>query len=235
MRSIKLVLDICFLHLGSWKLECFAPDPKQMLAALFPSGCCWLVGSTNTAAVCWGSQQDHTKGTYNQKTSDSQSSILAVRFPWLSPNFVPQLAKPWLHSEPIWWLCAGHLSLLPNEWEIQKESIQHQSPSQPWKAILAQSWRECTALYRPWAVSSVHQLLTADQGLPTVIKPDTPEYLGTGMGCPGRWWSHQPWRCSRNVWALYWGIWFSENYWWWVDGWTGWSCGSFPTLVILWF
>jgi len=24
-------------------------------------------------------------------------------------------------------------------------------------------------------------------------------------------------------------------YWWWVSGWTGWSCVSFPTLVILWF
>ena len=58
---------------------------------------------------------------------------------------------------------------------------------------------------------------------------------GTGMGCPGRWWSHWPWRCSRNVWMLCWGPWFSENHWWWVHGWTGWSCGSFPTLVILWF
>jgi len=34
---------------------------------------------------------------------------------------------------------------------------------------------------------------------------------------------------------LCWGTWFSDNHWWWVDGWTGWSCGSFPTLVILWF
>jgi len=50
-----------------------------------------------------------------------------------------------------------------------------------------------------------------------------------------RWWSHQPWRCSRNVWTFCWGIWFSEKYWWWVDGWTGSSCGSFPTLVILWY
>ena len=55
------------------------------------------------------------------------------------------------------------------------------------------------------------------------------------MGCPGRWWNHWPWRCLRNVWTLCWGIWFSEKCWWWVDGWTGWSCGSFPTLVILWF
>ena len=60
-------------------------------------------------------------------------------------------------------------------------------------------------------------------------------WSGTGMGCPERWWSHQPWRCSRNVWTLCWGTWFSENYWWWVNGCTGWSCGSFPTLVILWF
>jgi len=34
---------------------------------------------------------------------------------------------------------------------------------------------------------------------------------------------------------LCWGTWFSENHWWRVNGWTGWSCGSFPTLVILWF
>jgi len=60
-------------------------------------------------------------------------------------------------------------------------------------------------------------------------------WSGTGMGCPERWWSHQPWRCSRNVWPLCWGTRFSENCCWWVDGWTGQSCGSFPTLVILWF
>ena len=60
-------------------------------------------------------------------------------------------------------------------------------------------------------------------------------WSGTGMGCRGRWWSHLAGRCSRNVWTLCWGTWFSENHWWWVDGWTGWSCGSFPTLVIVWF
>ena len=61
------------------------------------------------------------------------------------------------------------------------------------------------------------------------------EWSGTVMGSPARWWSHRPWRCSRNIWTLCWGTWFNENYWWWVNGWTGWSCGSFPTLVILWF
>ena len=25
------------------------------------------------------------------------------------------------------------------------------------------------------------------------------EWKGTGMGCPGRWWSHCPWRYSRNT------------------------------------
>ena len=27
----------------------------------------------------------------------------------------------------------------------------------------------------------------------------------------------------------------SGNHWWRANGWTGWSCGSFPTLAILWF
>ena len=61
------------------------------------------------------------------------------------------------------------------------------------------------------------------------------EWSSTGMGCPERWWSHWPWWCSKSVWMLCWGTWFSKNHWWWVDGWTGWSCGSFPTLAILWF
>ena len=50
-----------------------------------------------------------------------------------------------------------------------------------------------------------------------------------------RWWSHRAWWCSKSVWMLCWGTWFSENHWWRVDGWTGWSCGSFPTLAIPWF
>jgi len=54
-------------------------------------------------------------------------------------------------------------------------------------------------------------------------------WSGTGIGCPERWWSHWPWWCSKSVWMLCWGTWFSENHWWWVNGWTGWSCGSFPT------
>jgi len=28
------------------------------------------------------------------------------------------------------------------------------------------------------------------------------EWSGSGMGCPGRWWSHRPWRCSSDVWML---------------------------------
>jgi len=30
------------------------------------------------------------------------------------------------------------------------------------------------------------------------------------------------------------GRWCSQHYWWWVDGCTGWSCGSFPTMMIPW-
>ena len=25
------------------------------------------------------------------------------------------------------------------------------------------------------------------------------EWSGTEIGCPERWWTHRPWRCSRNV------------------------------------
>jgi len=60
-------------------------------------------------------------------------------------------------------------------------------------------------------------------------------WSGTGMGCPERWWSHRLSRCSKSVWMLCWGTWFSENHWWRANGWIGWSCGSFPTFVILWF
>ena len=31
------------------------------------------------------------------------------------------------------------------------------------------------------------------------------------MGCPGRWWSHCPWRCSRTVEVWYWRTCFSGN------------------------
>ena len=35
-------------------------------------------------------------------------------------------------------------------------------------------------------------------GNPTSLKG----WSGTGMGCPERWWSHRPWRCSKHVWML---------------------------------
>jgi len=38
------------------------------------------------------------------------------------------------------------------------------------------------------------------------------EWWCTGTGCPGRWWSHHPWRCSRNIEVWYWGMW-----WRWVE------------------
>lgn len=30
---------------------------------------------------------------------------------------------------------------------------------------------------------------------------------GTGIGCPGRWHSHHPWRCSRGIWIWPWVMW----------------------------
>jgi len=81
-------------------------------------------------------------------------------------------------------------------------------------------------------------LLTLRQGrfrLDIRKYPSLKGWSGTGMGCPERWWSHWAWWCSKSIWMLCWGTWFSENHWWWVNGWTGWSCGSFPTLAILWF
>lgn len=33
------------------------------------------------------------------------------------------------------------------------------------------------------------------------------EWSGSGMGCPGRGWSHRPWRCWRKVYMLYWVTW----------------------------
>ena len=32
-------------------------------------------------------------------------------------------------------------------------------------------------------------------------------WLGTGTGCPGRWWSHHPWRCPTTVEMWHWGMW----------------------------
>ena len=37
------------------------------------------------------------------------------------------------------------------------------------------------------------------------------EWSDAGMGCPDRWWNRCPWRCSKKVWVLYWGTWFSEE------------------------
>ena len=32
------------------------------------------------------------------------------------------------------------------------------------------------------------------------------------------------WQLLELLYTLCWGTWFSESCWWWVDGWTGWSC-----------
>jgi len=33
---------------------------------------------------------------------------------------------------------------------------------------------------------------------------------GTGMACPGRWWTRCPWQRSRGVWMRSYEIWFSD-------------------------
>jgi len=55
-----------------------------------------------------------------------------------------------------------------------------------------------------------------------------------GTGCPGRWWSHCPWRYSKTVWLWHWGMSSRvvTGMGWWLD----WMILSvFPTLTILWF
>jgi len=32
-----------------------------------------------------------------------------------------------------------------------------------------------------------------------------------GTGCPGKWWSHHPWRCSNNVWIWHFRTWFGRH------------------------
>ena len=104
-----------------------------------------------------------------------------------------------------------------------------------WREVVV-SWGSASSLM--WLVIGVEGMASscAREGSGWTLANTTSlkEWSGTGMGCPERWWSHWPWRCSRNVWTLRWGTCFSENHWWWVNVWTGWSCGSFPTFVILW-
>jgi len=37
------------------------------------------------------------------------------------------------------------------------------------------------------------------------------EWSDIGTGCPGRWWSHHPWRCSKTVWMWHFRTWFSRH------------------------
>ena len=103
--------------------------------------------------------------------------------------------------------------------------------SKRWFFIMCNKRRETSLFMAPMASSCARE----GSGWMLGNTPSLKGWSGTGMGCPGKWWSHRPWRCSRNVWTFCWGTWFSENHWWWANGWTGWSCGSFPTLAILWF
>ena len=55
------------------------------------------------------------------------------------------------------------------------------------------------------------------------------EQWGSGTGCRGRWWSHHPWRCSRNVCMWRWGTWLVSMVWW-VGGWTRMTLVAFSNL-----
>ena len=54
-----------------------------------------------------------------------------------------------------------------------------------------------------------------------------------GMGCPGRWGSHQPQRCLGTMETWHWGLWLVGMV---GMGWgqTGWPKLCFPVFMILW-
>jgi len=37
------------------------------------------------------------------------------------------------------------------------------------------------------------------------------EWSSIGPGCPGNWWTHHPWRCSKNLQTWHFGTWFSRH------------------------
>lgn len=56
--------------------------------------------------------------------------------------------------------------------------------------------------------------------LDTINKNSLLGWSGFGIGCPGRWWSHHPWRGSRGVWIWLWVMWFRG-----YSGIAGWTAG----------
>ena len=62
------------------------------------------------------------------------------------------------------------------------------------------SWEDSTSGGASWVLGEISPLK---------------EWSGIGMGCPGRWWSHHPWKRSRNMEAWHLGTWESEHS---VDG-----------------
>jgi len=48
----------------------------------------------------------------------------------------------------------------------------------------------------------------------------TEEWSSSGTGCPGQWWSHHPWRGSKNRVDVALQDMVEQAWWGWVDGWT---------------
>ena len=80
-------------------------------------------------------------------------------------------------------------------------------------------------------VSICNQILTQ-----VTINSDC-EFLPQHLACHHHYISYYICRCSKNVWMLFWETWFSENHWWWVNGWTWMILCVFSNLsdsMILW-
>ena len=103
-----------------------------------------------------------------------------------------------------------------------------------WREVVV-SWELASSLV--WLVMGLEGMASSctrgDSGWTLGNTTSLKGWSGTGMGCPERWWSHQPGsvqgmfrRCVEGH-----GLVGTIG-----DRWTvGWPCRSFPALVILWF
>jgi len=55
------------------------------------------------------------------------------------------------------------------------------------------------------SVKGKKEVLLRSPGRPVIR---TANYINITAGCPGKWWSHHPWSCSKNMWALHFRMWY---------------------------